>query len=123
MVVLTANHESQGMTELAPVRLARLDTLPRNIGIPATDTILTGEPVGSAQAGVGAAEGDEKTGEAEKSLMARDQIPVEPVPFGVVAVSVVVSPLRAADLIAHVDHGNTLADHEEGHGILGTAQP
>ena len=55
--------------------------------------------------------------------MARNQIPVEPVPFSVVAVGVVVPPLGASDLIAHVDHGNTLTDHEEGHGILGTAQP
>jgi len=96
--------------------------LPRNVRIPATDTILTGEPVGSAQTGVGAAEGDEKTGVAEESLVARDQIPVEPVPVGVVAVGIVVAPLRASHLVAHVEHGDALADHEKSHGILRATQ-
>ena len=71
---------------------------------------------------MGAAEADEQAGVAEESGVAPGEGPVEPVPFGVVAVSVVVAALGAAHFVAHVEHGNSLADEEQSQSILGATQ-
>src|ERR1700756_5405695 len=47
--------------------------------------------------------------------------PIKPIPFVVLAVSVVVALLGSADFIAHQEHGKTERKHGDGHEILDLA--
>src|SRR3989442_15927955 len=55
--------------------------------------------------------------------MLRDQCPIEPTGVVVLAVSVVVAPLRAAHLVPHADHGHTEREYGTGQKILDLPVP
>ena len=56
------------------------------------------------------AEGDESPHVTDKPRIRLREVPIQPVPFGVMAVGVVVPALGAAHFVTHVEHGHTLAD-------------
>ena len=118
-----ADQEGKGVAALTPVRLSRLDPMPRNVRVAAADLVLPGEPVGPVQTGMVAPEGDEQADVAQQAGLPGDQSPVEPIPFLVVAIGIIVATLGASHFVSHKKHGHALADEKEGHGIFCAAQP
>jgi hypothetical protein len=92
--------------------------MPTDIGITAADVIRALEMPGITQHRVGFAEGNHVTREAVQARVLVEQSPIEPIEFVVVTVRVVVAELRAAHLIAHQQHGHTLAGQQDGDGVF-----
>ena len=63
------------------------------------------------------AEGDQPLAESQQFRVPPHERPVEPSQRAVVAIGVVVAELRAADLVAHQQHRNPLAEEEQGQGV------
>ncbi len=114
--VLAGQVHRQRARAAAPVRQAQVDAVPRDVGPPVL-TRLTSEEIAPAQNGVGAAEGDQRLGEAEEIALPLEQPPVHPADLVVLAVRVVVAPLRAAELVARQQHRRALRQQQQGEEV------
>ena len=63
-------------------------------------------------------EGNEVANECDYFLAVFGLDPVEPIQVIILTVSVVVALLRMSDLVPHEDHGDALAEHQDGECVF-----
>ena len=115
-----SDHECHGAALRSPIRLPWFHTMPTDIGISATLGVEPGEVLRAVQLAVTAAEvshqGDEALQPGGGSTLLFGS-PIEPIPLLVMAVGIVVTFLRATQLISHREHRYALAQEEQRHRI------
>ena len=116
------DQESKRSALLPPVGLPWLDPMPADVGKAASPGVyFVREELRTAQLAVPPAEVGQQRYKAPEPRAIPNAHgllrPVKPVPFLIMAVGVVVSPLGATQFIPHGEHGNPLAQEEQGHRV------
>src|SRR5436305_13928580 len=103
--------KSQAMGMRRPIGLAQLNAMPGCYAVP---FCVQGAEADGAKQGMVSPELNQALEKSEKVGIPSQQRPVEPTDLIVLAVSVVVSPLRAAHFIAAQHHRNAVGQKEDG---------
>ena len=109
-------HKSKGVEGLHGIEYPSLIAMEGELGIPTR--VLVGIEVLRAHNGMLLAERDHRLEELVHRFVLLQARPVEPRDCVVLAIRVVVSPLRVAELVTRQDHGHAAAQQEQGGGVL-----
>ena len=97
--------------------------MPGNIRIATANRVSSRQKLRLAKCGVRFAKCDHALYESQKVTESTGERPIEPVPFLILTIGIVISALATATFISHVDHRNALTYKEQCNGVFLLPQP
>ena len=121
--MLSAKPEGQASAGASKVGLPKPNAVELQFRPSAADAVARFAKPLAPQDRMGVPERDQFAEETQKVRFLFHRIPVHPGVDAIVAITVIVTPLRPPDFVSHEQHRNPLAEQQEGHCIFHLTMP